>query len=81
MGTTLCCSSCLWVSVLSFYIVMQYLVVREREREGERERQTERERDDCFTLTVFLIYCDYLCYVALPHSAPGWSSLYDCGIS
>ena len=51
MGTTFCCSSCLWVSVLSFYIVMQYLVVRERERErerkgeGEAERERERERE------------------------------------
>ena len=32
-------------------------------------------------LTVFLMYCDSLCSVALPHGAVGWSAMCDCGIS
>ena len=37
------------------------------------------ERAGCFTLIVFLMYCD--CYVALPHGVVGWSAVCDCGIS
>ena len=35
----------------------------------------------CFTLIVFLMYCDYWCSVALPRDAVGWSAVCDCGIS
>ena len=34
----------------------------------------------CFTLIVFLIYCDCLCSVLLPHDAVGWYVVCDCGI-
>ena len=30
----------------------------------------------CFTLTVFLMYGDSQCSVALPHGAVGWSSVF-----
>ena len=37
----------------------------------------------CFTLTVFLIYCDSHCSLALPLSLStvGWSAVCDYGIS
>ena len=41
----------------------------------------ERERADCFTLIVFLVYCDSDCSVDLPHNAIGWSAVFDCSIS
>ena len=28
-----------------------------------------------------LVSCDYLCYMALPYDAVGWSARCDCGIS
>ena len=40
-----------------------------------------KERAGCFTLTVFLMYCDSQWSVALPHGAVGWSAVYDCRIS
>ena len=39
------------------------------------------ERAGCFTLVVFLKYCDCYCCVALPHGAVCWSAVCDCGIS
>ena len=39
------------------------------------------ERACWSTLTVFLVYCDSQCSVALPHGAMGWSVVCDCGIS
>ena len=35
--------------------------------------EDERERAGCFTLFVFLLYCDCYCSEALPHSAVGLS--------
>ena len=35
----------------------------------------------CFAIIVLEMYCNYKCSVALPHSAVGWSAVYDCGIS
>ena len=34
----------------------------------------------CFTLTVFLMFCDSQYSLALPYSAMGWSAVCDCGI-
>ena len=39
------------------------------------------KRARCFTLIVFLVCCDFKCYLALPHGALGWSAVCDCGIS
>ena len=39
----------------------------------------KRESDCCFTSIVFLMSCDCLCPVALPHGAVGWSAVCDCG--
>ena len=33
------------------------------------------ERAGCFTLTVFLIFCDSKCSVTLPHDAMDWSAV------
>ena len=44
-------------------------------------RKRERERAGCFTLFVFLVSCDCLCYVALPHGAVGWSAVCVRGIT
>ena len=35
---------------------------------------------DCFTLTVFLVACDWQCSVGLPHGAVVGSAVFDCGI-
>ena len=40
-----------------------------------------KERVGCFALTVFLIFCDSQCSVALPPSALHQSAICDCGIS
>ena len=37
------------------------------------------ERAGNFALTGFLISCDSLCFVVLPHGAMGWSVVCDCG--
>ena len=39
-------------------------------------RKREREKAGCFSLAVFLMYCDNMCSMALPHSA-----VCDCGIT
>ena len=39
------------------------------------------ERAGCFALTVFRMFCDSQCFVALPHGALGWSAVCNCGIS
>ena len=41
----------------------------------------EEERARCSTLIAFLMSCDCLCSVALPHVVVGWSAVCDCGIS
>ena len=38
------------------------------------------KRDLVVYLTVFLMYCDNHCSVALPRGAVGWSSVSDCCI-
>ena len=38
----------------------------------------KEERADCFTLIAFLVSCDCWCFMALPHSAVGWSAVCDC---
>ena len=38
-------------------------------------------RADCFTLTVFLIFCGNHYFVTLPHCVVGWSAVCDCGTS
>ena len=35
------------------------------------------ERTGCFTLIVFLVFCDCYCSVPIPRGAVGWSSV--CG--
>ena len=42
---------------------------------------TGKRIDGCFTLIVFLVFCDCYCSVALPRGAVGWSSVCDCCIS
>ena len=56
---------------MHYYVSFLVLQSFWREREGERER----ERDGCFTLIVFLMYCDYYSSVALPRGAVGWSAV------
>ena len=41
----------------------------------------EEEKAGCFAIIVLQMYCYYQCYVALPHSAMGWSAVCDYGIS
>ena len=41
----------------------------------------QSERDGCFTLIVFLMYCDCYCSVGLLHCVVGWSAVCDCVIS
>ena len=41
----------------------------------------EEEIAGCFAFTVLWISCYCEDYVALPHSAAGWSAMFDCGIS
>ena len=41
----------------------------------------DKERAGCFAFIVFWMACHCKCYVALPHSAVGWSAVCDCGIS
>ena len=41
----------------------------------------KEEKADCFAIIVLQMYCYYKCFVALPHSAVGWSAVCDCGIS
>ena len=41
----------------------------------------KEERAGCFTLIVFLMSCDCLCSLTLPHGAVGWSAVCECGIS
>ena len=38
-----------------------------------------KESASCFTLNAFLMVCDCLCSVALPHGAMGWTAICDCG--
>ena len=58
------------------YFVIQYFaaVLFYNHLDGE-------ERARCFAFNVFLMSCDSQRYVALPHSAVGWSAVCDCGIS
>ena len=39
------------------------------------------KRAGCFKLIVFLLYCDCLYSVAVPHGAAGWFAVCDYGIS
>ena len=39
------------------------------------------ERVGCFALTVFLMFYDSECSLALPRGAVGWSAVCDCVIS
>ena len=39
------------------------------------------ERAGCFTVFIFLLSCDFYCYVAITYGAVGWSAVCDCGIS
>ena len=41
----------------------------------------EEEGSGCFTLIVFLLSCECMFSVSLPHSAVSWSAVRDCGIS
>ena len=40
-----------------------------------------KEKAGCFAIIVLQMYCYYICSVALPHSAAGWSAVCDCCIS
>ena len=50
------------------YLLVSFLVC---------SRLEEEERVSFFTLCVFLVSCDCLCFVALPSSVVGWSAV--CG--
>ena len=39
----------------------------------------ERERAGYFTVFVFLMSCDCLCYLAVLHGTVGWSAVCNCG--
>ena len=39
------------------------------------------DRAGCFTLIVFLMFCDSQCSVAIPNGTMGWSAVCDCGTS
>ena len=41
----------------------------------------EEGKAGCFAIFVLQMYCYYICSVALPHGALGWSAVYNCGIS
>ena len=41
----------------------------------------EEEKAGCFAIIVLQMYSYYICPVALPHGAVGWSAVCDCGIS
>ena len=41
----------------------------------------EEEKVGHFAVIVLQMYCYYICSVALPHGAVGWSAGSDCGIS
>ena len=39
------------------------------------------KKTGCFTLIVYLVFCDCYCSVALSYGVVGWSAVCDCGIS
>ena len=41
----------------------------------------EEEKAGYLAIIVLQMYCYYICPVALPHGAVGWSAVCDCGIS
>ena len=41
----------------------------------------EEDKAGCFAIIVLQRFCFCICSVALPHGAPCWSAVCDCGIS